>query len=387
MERLRLLHLLHWADRYPYFYFCLQNNPQDELSLYRWVMGMGRQVAKYPFKERGWYMGGWSYEWKAPYKKPWLEFPKVAFFVPQVVIAQSEASEWCEEDLSPPTSAARFLASSFDRQGYVEAVERIRALIRNGEVYQINLTLALLWEVALDPLVVYVHLLRAWPSTFNYIFKYQQKYLIGASPERFFWQWRQLVVQQPIKGTISRGKTWEEDLRNLEFLRRSPKETAENTMIVDLVRNDLQRVCLTGSVQVPALAEVHTFPTVHHLVSTVVGERAEGVSTWEVVESLFPAGSMTGAPKKAALRYIYELEPIGRGLYSGAVGYLSPEGEADFAVVIRSCVYDRASRRLLIQVGSGITYDSDPLAEWEESWLKADHLLRLLGLPTHGLRS
>jgi para-aminobenzoate synthetase component 1 len=333
-------------------------------------------------------MGGWSYEWKAPFRRPLIEFPRAAFFSPHIVIAMEEAPEWDSEPPGgDPLKQIQAVQLSLGQNQYIERVERLKEHIYHGEVYQVNLTLALSWEGLIDPLTAYMLLLEAFPTTFNYLFKYQQKYVIGASPERFFWQWRQLIAQQPIKGTIRRGKTWEEDAHLIEVLRQSPKELAENTMIVDLVRNDLGRVCVSGSVQVPLWAGVRTYTNLHHLVSTVYGERKREVSWVEAVESLFPPGSMTGAPKRAAMEYIHRYEPVGRGLYSGAVGYISPEGAADFAVVIRSWVYDKLSRRLLLQVGSGITYDSDPEAEWAESWLKAERLLEALKVPAHALRS
>ncbi len=379
---MKLLSLLRWADSYPYFYFQLQGNPRDELSHYRWLMAVGKRPHKGPFLERGWYVGGWSYEWKAPYKKPLIDFPRTAFFTPILVIASEDAPEWEKEPpTKDPVRHLRFLQSSLSEQQFLWSVERLREHIARGEVYQVNLSLGLLWEATIDPLAAYVRLLERSPMmTFHYLFKWNDKYVIGASPERFFWQWRQLIAQQPIKGTIARGDSWRADIEQIHKLRRDPKELAENTMIVDLVRNDLQQVCLPGSVEVPALAEVQTFPALHHLVSTVYGIKEREVNWVTAAASLFPAGSMTGAPKRAAMEYIHRYEPVGRGIYSGALGYLSAEGLADFAVVIRSWVYDRSQRRLLLQVGSGITYDSDPQAEWRESWLKAERLLQALGI-------
>lgn len=380
---MKLFSLLRWADSHPFFYFQFQGNPRDDLSHYRWLVAVGKKPHKGPFLERSWYVGGWSYEWKAPYKKPLIDFPRAAFFAPTLVIASEEAPEWQEEpSVKNPVRQLRFLQSSLSEQQFLWSVDRLREHIAYGEVYQVNLSLGLLWEAVLDPLAAYVQILEHAPMmTFHYLFKWRDKYVIGASPERFFWQWRQLIAQQPIKGTIARGDSWQADLAQLQKLRRDPKELAENTMIVDLVRNDLQRVCLPGSVEVPVLAEVQTFPSLHHLVSTVYGVKEREVSWEEAAASLFPAGSMTGAPKRAAMEYIHRYETVGRGIYSGALGYVSGEGLADFAVVIRSWVYDKAARRLLLQVGSGITYDSDPQAEWRESWLKAKRLLEALHIP------
>ena len=380
--------ILRWADRYPYFYFHLQNDPYDDLSHYRWIVGVGKSPYRGNFEEKQWFMGGWTYEWGSPYKKPLIDFPKVAFFIPQVVIAMEEAPPW--EDEIPPSkilTGARFLYNTLPREEYIDRVQRIQDHIYRGEVYQVNLSFGLLWEGTLDPIGAYLQLLRTFPTGYNYLFKYRDRYVIGASPERFFWQWRDLIAQQPIKGTIARGKTWEEDVQQVDTLRNSPKELAENTMIVDLVRNDLSRVCVPGSVQVPVWAYVRSYANLHHLISTVYGQREKEVTWAEAAMSLFPAGSMTGAPKQAALEYIHLYEPVGRGIYSGAIGYISPEGLADFAVVIRSWVYCKSSNKLLLQVGSGITYDSDPKSEWEESWLKAEKLLQAVGLSDQAVRS
>jgi len=385
---MKLSALLEWADRYPFFFFLLQNDPYDDLWHYRWVMGVGRFPHRESLQGGHWYMGGWTYEWQAPYKKPLIEFPKAAFFVPQLVIAQDEAPAWEEEDLRAPVRRLGSFQTTLTKAQFLERVQRLRDHIYHGEVYQVNLSFGLWWEHAVvDPLLAYRQLLAAFPAGYNYLFKYQQKYVIGASPERFFWQWRGLIAQQPIKGTIRRGATWEEDLQQVEKLRGSPKELAENTMIVDLVRNDLSRVCVPGTVQVAGLAFVRSYANLHHLISTVYGEREKDLSWVKAAASLFPAGSMTGAPKRAAMHYIHEYEPVGRGLYSGAVGYISPEGQADFAVGIRSWIYDSAARQLLLQVGSGITYDSDPLSEWEESWVKAEKLLEALQVSSRVLRS
>jgi len=385
---MKLSALLKWADKHPFFFFLLQNDPYDDLWHYRWVMGVGKSPHRDPLWEGHWYMGGWTYEWQAPYRKPLIEFPKAAFFVPQLVIAQEEAPSWEEEEMESPTRRLGSFQTTLTKAQFLERVERIREHIYHGEVYQVNLSFGLWWEHAtLDPLSAYQQLLAAFPAGYNYLFKYQQKYIIGASPERFFWQWRNLVAQQPIKGTIRRGATWEEDLQQVERLRRSSKELAENTMIVDLVRNDLSRVCVPGTVQVAGLAFVRSYANLHHLVSTVYGEREKDVSWVKAAASLFPAGSMTGAPKQAAMHYIHEYEPVGRGFYAGAVGYMSPEGRADFAVGIRSWIYDSAARRLLLQVGSGITYDSEPLLEWEESWVKAEKLLEALQVSSRVLKS
>ncbi len=383
---MRLSKILRWADRYPYFYFLLQNDPQEDTILYRWVVGVGKAAHKGPVIPGSWYFGGWRYEWGLPFertsKASWIDFPEVAFFRPQVVIAAEEAPPWASEDPPPLRPNLRYLQASLDRRTFEGTVEVLRQHIYNGEVYQVNLTTAFLWEGTIDPITTYIHLLHNNPTLYNYLFKWKDRYVIGASPERFCLIWRNIYAQQPIKGTSRRGQTLEEDGQLILNLRKNPKERAENTMIVDMVRNNFYRFCMPESVGVYRWAAVQSYPGVHHLVSGVSGQKRSEVSMWEAMRAIFPAASMTGAPQEAAMSFIERYEPVARGIYSGALGYFTPEREGDFAVVIRSWIYDARARKLLLQVGSGITYDSQPRAEWEETLLKAHRHIQTLGLST-----
>lgn len=377
---MRLLELLQWADRYPYFFILVQNDPYDNLGLYRWVMGMGRRPHRGDLEPGSWYMGGWTYEWQAPHREPWIKFPTSSFFEPQWVLCHAEVPSWIIQESGGPLGKLRFVGASLTREAFEQAVEAIRGHIYDGNVYQVNLSTAFLWEGGIDPLRAYIRLLEQNPTLYNFLFKWRGQYVIGASPERFCWLWRDYVAQQPIKGTARRGQTLEEDAEIMKELRKDPKEMAENTMILDMVRNNFYRFCLPSSVAVYKWADLHTYAGLHHLVSGVSGRRRERVSIKRVIECLFPAASMTGAPQQAAMQYIRKYEPVGRGIYSGALGYLSPEGEGDFAVVIRSWVYDARNKKLVLQVGSGITYHSDPTKEWQETLLKADLHLKSLDI-------
>ena len=381
---MKLSKILRWADRYPYFYFLLQNDPQEEAILYRWVMGVGKRAHRGPLVSGRWYFGGWRYEWGSANsaKAAWIDFPDMVFFQPQIVIAAEEAPAWTPEDLPPLRPNLRYLQASLDRRTFEGTVEVLRQHIYHGEVYQVNLTTAFLWEGTIDPITTYIHLLHHNPTLYNYLFKWKNRYIIGASPERFCLIWRNIYAQQPIKGTARRGQTLEEDSQLMLSLRHNPKELAENTMIVDMVRNNFYRFCTPESVVVYRWAAVHSYPGVHHLVSGVSGQKRPEVSVWEAIRSIFPAASMTGAPQEAAMDLIARYEPVARGMYSGALGYFMPESEGDFAVVIRSWIYDARTRKLLLQVGSGITYDSRPRAEWEETLLKAHLHIQSLGIPT-----
>ncbi|MEO7446301.1 MAG: chorismate-binding protein, partial [Ferruginibacter sp.] len=198
------------------------------------------------------------------------------------------------------------------------------------------------------------------------------KYCICESPERYLKKEGDKISSSPIKGTSRR---YPEDEKKDEESRRallsSAKDKSENVMVVDLVRNDLSKVCREGTVQVEELFKLKSFPAIHHLVSTVSGNLVEGLNWIDAVEASFPMGSMTGAPKKKVLELIRKFEATGRGLFSGTIGFIKPNGDCDFNVVIRSILIDKKKKTLSFWAGSGITFYSDPEAEYEECLLKA----------------
>jgi len=215
------------------------------------------------------------------------------------------------------------------------------------------------------------------PVPFASYLRWQDCYLICASPERFLQLRGDQLCSQPIKGTAPRGMTSAADAAHRAYLAHSEKEQAENVMIVDLTRNDLHRSCRTGTVTVPQLFEIQVFPQVFQLVSTVVGQKRPELSVPQVLANTFPPGSMTGAPKVMTLGMIDRYEPLGRGLYAGSVGYFAPGGDFDFNVVIRSLIYDAREQLLSYHVGGAITYDSDPQREYEETLIKARAIRKL----------
>jgi para-aminobenzoate synthetase component 1 len=205
------------------------------------------------------------------------------------------------------------------------------------------------------------------------------KYLICASPERFLKKTGNKIISQPMKGTARRDlqdAAMDEQLKQTLFL--DAKERSENVMVVDLVRNDLSKICTDGTVQVDELFGVYTFPQVHQMVSTVSGELKADVSFSDIIDASFPMGSMTGAPKYRVMQLIDEYEPIGRGLFSGSVGYIDPEGNFDFNVIIRSIFYNSSTNTLSYYAGSAITFYSDAVKEWEECLLKAEAIKKVL---------
>lgn len=265
------------------------------------------------------------------------------------------------------------------KRDYLQAVEAVREDILSGEVYELNLCQEFYAEaIRLDPVDVFWRLNDASPAPFAGFVRWHDHFLLCASPERFLARTASAVISQPIKGTIRRGTTPAEDQQQRHALLHDEKERAENLMIVDLVRNDLARVAETGSVTVPELFGLYPFQHVWQMISTVQARLPADTGLVDVLRATFPMGSMTGAPKVRAMQLIEHYETTRRGLYSGSIGYVRPDGRFDFNVVIRSLQYRRDTGYLSFQVGSAITYDSNPEREYEECLLKAKALLAVL---------
>ena len=273
-----------------------------------------------------------------------------------------------------PLPGLRGVSSNFDRSGYLNAVGRVVEYIHAGDCYQVNLSQRLLHRADLPPLELYRRLRERNPAPFAGYFDMGEFVIASASPERFLRVENGHVETRPIKGTRPRGATPEEDRRQLDDLLRSAKDRAENVMIVDLLRNDLGRVCEYGSVQVPAVCRPETYEHVHHLVSEVVGRLRPGLTAVDLLRAAFPGGSVTGAPKVRAMEIIDELEVTKRGVYGGVVGYIDFSGNVDTAIAIRTMVV-MPDGRASVQAGAGIVADSDPVSEDVECANKAGALL------------
>ena len=267
--------------------------------------------------------------------------------------------------------------SNFTRPGYLEAVTRVIEYIFAGDIFQANLSQRLEAPLAGTPLELYRRLRRRNPAPFAAFLDYGDMVIASSSPERFLRvdDGRQ-VETRPIKGTRPRGVGPEHDAALALALAESDKDRAENVMIVDLLRNDLSRVCRPGTVRVPELFAIEHYATVHHLVSTVVGELAPEYDAVDLLRAAFPGGSITGAPKVRAMQIIAELEPTARGVYCGAIGYVSVTGALDTNIVIRT--YLVRGRDVYFQVGGGIVADSDPEQEYRETLDKARGLVAAL---------
>ena len=285
---------------------------------------------------------------------------------------QGTSSQFGKED------ADILLESNFTRDEYLQAVEKVREYIAAGDVFQVNISQRFEANLPIPPYELYRRLREVNPAPFACYLNLGEVIIASASPERFLKTQGDLVETRPVKGTRPRGQDSVEDQALGQELTHSIKDRAENIMIVDLERNDLGRVCRYGTVKVTELAIMETFPTVFHLTSTIVGGLQHGKNNADLLKATFPGGSITGAPKVRAMEIIDELEPTRRSVYTGSIGYLGFNGDIDLNIVIRTFLIKED--RACFQVGGGITYDSDPQAEYIETLDKARALIQALQL-------
>lgn len=265
------------------------------------------------------------------------------------------------------------------KEAYIKAIEILLKHIQRGDIYEINYCQDFYSEHhPIHPFNTYQKLHSLTKAPFSVYLKHKQNYLLCASPERYLSKKGNTLTSEPIKGTTKRGKTTEEDELLKTELKNDIKERGENIMITDLVRNDLSKVARKGTVKVEELCAIHSFETVHQMISKVSAEVASDINFVDILRATFPMGSMTGAPKVRAMQLTDRYEAARRGLYSGSVGYITPEGDFDFNVVIRSLLYNAHSHYLSAKVGGAITALSSPEKEYEECLLKADALFRSL---------
>ena len=271
------------------------------------------------------------------------------------------------------------IKSKFSKEEYISIIEKLKTHIIEGDCYEINFCIEFFaTEVRIDPIDIYKRLNTISPMPFSAIHKVDDKYLICASPERFLKKVDNTLISQPIKGTIRKGKNKEENDCLKNELYNDKKERAENLMIVDLVRNDLAKSSIPGSVEVEELFGIYDFSNVNQMISTVKSKKRENIEILNTILNAFPMGSMTGAPKHKVMQLIDEYEKSKRGLYSGALGYFDKKGNYDFNVVIRSIAYNAGTGHLSFQVGGAITYDSVPEKEYDECLLKTSAIIQVL---------
>lgn len=408
--------MLNWGNRFNIC--CFLDNHQYELPRHRieCLLGAGslREISAnagaafaslqtFLSAEKDWVFGHLGYDLKNELETlssshpDGVGFPDLFFFIPQIVaqltpdaliigVADDSHENVYNEIAAAPASipaspaAGASIRSRFSAQEYMDTVERIRQHILKGDCYEMNFCQEFYAEKAdIHPLKVYGSLSRSSPNPFSAYYKLGDKYLLCMSPERYLNRSGHTILSQPIKGTSRRDAENEaRDALSKDHLRTSEKERSENIMVVDLVRNDLSRVCRKGTVKVDELCGIYSFPQVHQMISTVSGELEDNTSFADIIKATFPMGSMTGAPKKRVMQLIEQYERSKRGLFSGSIGYIHPEGDFDFNVVIRSIAYNAATAYLSFHTGSAITFQSDPAGEYQECLLKAEAIKKVL---------
>ncbi len=412
--------LLEWSQAFEEIVF-LDSNSYSEQHPYEAILAVEaftalktdyknafEQLDEYQKTTKDWIFGYLSYDLKNDTEKltstnhDGLAFPDLYFFQPQrlIFLRKNEicfdylnlVGEEIEEDFqaiknSRVTSYASAEAkedavqSRISKDKYLEKIEKLLAHLQRGDIYEANFCQEFFIEnTQLNPKKTFQNLNLLSKAPFAAFLKLEEFFLLSGSPERYLKKDGEKIISQPIKGTAARSKNPAKDQALKEALPNDPKERAENIMIVDLVRNDLSKTAAKGSVKVEELCQVYTFETVHQLISTISSSVKENIAPVEIIKSTFPMGSMTGAPKLSAMQIIEELEESKRGLYSGAVGYISPTGDFDFNVVIRSILYNKEKNYCSFSVGGAITARSIPEKEYEECMLKAAAMQKALKL-------
>lgn len=364
-----------------------------------------QKLQEYQQLTNDWIFGYLSYDLKNDVEKnlvsqnyDGLEFPELYFFQPKKLfllknntlevqylpMVDDELEDDLKTILSSEIDQSLFSHSASNKEErpkiklrihkdeYYEKVTQMLAHIHRGDIYEANFCQEFYAENAeIDPLSTYIHLNSISKPPFATYIRLNNQFILSASPERYIQKKGTKVISQPIKGTAKRLKNPVEDQKIATQLQTDEKERAENIMIVDLVRNDLSKTAMKGSVKVEELCKIYSFPQVHQMISTVVSEVAETQNPIEILKTTFPMGSMTGAPKISAMQIIENLEETKRGIYSGAIGYFTPNNDFDFNVVIRTILYDKIKKYVSYSVGGAITAKSIPEKEYEECLLKA----------------
>lgn len=410
------IQLLLWSQQFREAIFLDSNNYDQKYSSFDAVLAVDaftsvktdehnafEDLKQYQQITKDWLFGYLSYDLKNDTEElkssnyDGLHFPDVFFFQPKKLFLLKEdqleiqylnmCDDEVEEDLEDIRNQKSEISQKSEikiqqrisKESYLEKVSTMLEHIHRGDIYEANFCMEFFAEnTSLNPIETFTRLNAISEPPFAVFFKNNKQFLLSASPERYLRKENDKIISQPIKGTAKRHADVQEDENIRQELLVNEKERSENIMIVDLVRNDLSRTASKGSVEVEELCGAYTFKQVHHLISTVVSTVESDKSPIEIIKTTFPMGSMTGAPKISAMKIIEELEETKRGLYSGAVGYFTPDNNFDFNVVIRSILYNEESNYVSFSVGSAITSLSVPEKEYEECLLKAKAMREVL---------
>lgn len=408
--------MLNWASRFSIFSFLDNAYYSNGSSKFDCLLAAGDKdsisftgsngfnlLQKFSDQHKDWLFGHFGYEALSEINiDPVLlhnevDFGNGFFFVPQIVVQFKEGLLFIETDeenpsdifhqienesafINQPQKSVVNFTNGITAESYKERLTAIKKHILRGDCYELNFCQSFFAnDVCIDPLFFYSRLAEISPNPFGAFYKLKDKYCLCASPERFLKKQGEDIISQPIKGTSKRDLSdLNIDEANRQYLQNSSKEKIENVMVVDLVRNDLSRICREGTVHVKELFGIYSFPQVHQMISTVAGKLQYGIQWTDAIKACFPMGSMTGAPKIRVMELINEYEETPRGLFSGSIGYVDPSSDFDFNVVIRSLMYDDTKKLITFKAGGGITFNSDIEEEYKESLLKAGAIISLL---------
>ncbi len=408
--------LLYWANQFREVVLLDSNAYHQKYSTYDAVLAVDaltslqtdynnafQDLQQYQSQTKDWLFGYLSYDLKNDIEElhsnnfDGLIFPDLFFFQPKKLFlikgnqVEIQYLRMCDdeiesdfEEITSITPITHYplpitINQRISKENYLLKVSKMLEHIQRGDIYEANFCMEFYAENAkINPLEMYHKLNTISEAPFAVYFKNAAHYLLSASPERYLRKEGTRLISQPIKGTSKRSADPIADAKFKVDLAQNEKERSENIMIVDLVRNDLSHTATKGSVVVEELCEIYTFKQVHQMISTIVSEVENTTSPVEIIRTTFPMGSMTGAPKISALQIIETLEETKRGLYSGAVGYFTPEGDFDFNVVIRSILYNAKNEYLSFSVGSAITAQAIAEQEYEECLLKAKAMFEVL---------
>jgi para-aminobenzoate synthetase component I len=400
--------VLNWSARFNTFSFLDNQHYPSGQNSYECLVAAGeitriRAGAGHAFKElrkfcdqqEDWLFGHFSFDLKsetedsASLLPDRIQFPDLFFFVPEIILLIQEKEiqvglfgshhrqvvdeiEMENGERVFNNSSTPAIQSRISKEEYLRVIGRLKQHILRGDCYEINFCQEFFAEdAAPDPIVVYKTLSSISPSPFSAFYKTENRYLLCTSPERYLKRTADTIISQPIKGTSARvPANAKQDEAQKAALAASEKDRAENVMVVDLVRNDLSKICEPDSVRVSELFGIYSFAQVHQMISTIEGKPQRDLHWSEMIARTFPMGSMTGAPKRRVLELIEQYEKTRRGLFSGALGYVKPNQDFDFNVVIRSLLYNGNNGYLSYFAGSGITINSEPEKEYEECLLK-----------------